>query len=272
MAEQEQEDVLPTKAEIEAQLSGTKDQGPAEESEVSYEEAAAAEGWVPQDEWEGDPHKWVPADEFMRRKPLFEKISSQSKQMKKLREELDAFASHHKKVFEASYKKALADLERQRDLAEDDGDSRAVREIEKEIKSVEKEFEEESKQLTVNKGPSMFEEWVKENSWYQENPGLRADADALGVRYANSNPGASEEEIFAYVDERMRPVIEGRSGKSKTSRPVAAAVEGNAASKRSPGRKTVELSPEEKQVMNALVRGGHMTKEEYMAELAKMKD
>ena len=42
-----------------------------------YEQRASAEGWVPKEEWTGDPAQWRPAKEFLDRGELFKKIEEQ---------------------------------------------------------------------------------------------------------------------------------------------------------------------------------------------------
>ena len=266
---------IPTKEEIQAQMSGEEEQVVEQDAGPTPEDLATKDGWVPQDDWNGEAEKWVPADEFLRRKPLFEKIHTQNRQIKKIQENLNAMASHHKKVFEASYQKALEELEAQRDRAIDEGDSRTVRDIDREVKRVEQEYTEESAKVAPAAGPSAhFEEWVNANDWYTSNRGMKTRADEVGIGFAQANPDLPEEEVFAYVDERMRIEYPDKFVKSNTQtrKPAAASVEsGEYSAKPRAGSKTIELTDQERKVMNTLVRSKQMTKDEYMAEIAKIR-
>lgn len=276
MAEEEKE-VLIDPARLGLDEGEVESEGGDPEGEASptSEELASKDGWVPEDEWEGEPEKWVPADEFMRRKPLFERISTQSKQIKKINEALKAMQSHHAKVFEASYQKAIDDLKSQRDQAVEEGDSRAVRAIEENIESINEEYIEESKTVkAAEAGPSvLFEDWVAKNEWYSRDRGMKTRADEVGIGYARSNPEATEEEIFDYVDDRIRREYPDKFGKApgKARKPVAQAVESGEYSKKTGTKKQVQLTEVEKRVMDTLVRTKQMTKEEYLAEIAKIR-
>lgn len=62
---------------------------------------AIEQGWIPREEFDGDPDKFIDAAEFVRRGELFKKIESQSREVKQLRQALEAFKQHHSKVKEA---------------------------------------------------------------------------------------------------------------------------------------------------------------------------
>ena len=64
---------------------------------------AIDQGWIPKEEFDGDPEAFIDAAEFVRRGELFEKIEKQSKQLKAVREALEAFRIHHSKVKENEY-------------------------------------------------------------------------------------------------------------------------------------------------------------------------
>ena len=44
---------------------------------TEVEKTAYEEGWRPKEEFSGETERWVPAKEFMDRKPLFQKIDGQ---------------------------------------------------------------------------------------------------------------------------------------------------------------------------------------------------
>jgi hypothetical protein len=49
---------------------------------TEIEQRASSRGWVPKDEWDGDPEEWRPAKEFIDRGELFKKIEDKIEQLK----------------------------------------------------------------------------------------------------------------------------------------------------------------------------------------------
>lgn len=247
-----------------------------EETLSDYEEAAVAEGWKPKDQYEGNPKDWVDADEFMRRKPLFDKIHNQSRELKKIKEALNVMGEHHKRVYEDSYKQALRELQAQRIQAVEEGDAITVMELDKAINNAEQDYKEKTKSLEVPQGPAPdFEDWVQENDWYKTDPRLRARADELGVRYAQSNTEASNMEVYEYVTERIRMEYPQKFEQDEESKPATkrvGSVERGNNIRRNTRSKSVQLTPVEQQVMRTLVAAGTMTEEQYKAEIAKLGD
>lgn len=236
---------------------------------------ARQDGWVPEDEWKGDPNKWVPAGEFVRRKSLFEKIHNQNREIKKIREQLNALKGHHDKVYESSYQQAVRDLQEQRIQAIREGDAETVDHIEQNIEQMKAERAQRESVTDTPEPTETFKEWVKDNGWYNENPRMRHRADEVGWAYKQANPQLPDEEIFEFVTERMQIEYPKAFQGTATRKAAAPAVDGGSAThnqttaNRSANR-SVQLTDEEKQVMHTLVRGGVMTKEEYMQEVAKL--
>jgi hypothetical protein len=248
-----------------------------DETTDTNETAARKDGWVPKDDFKGDETNWVSADEFVRRKSLFEKIHNQGRELKKVREQMAALKGHHDKVYEDSYQKAVAELQEQRVTAIGEGDVQAVVAIENNLDGLKAEKAQAEAETAKENGPTeMFKEWVVDNSWYQDNPRMRHRADEVGWKYKESNPELPDEEVYDFVRERMEieypKAFEG-SAETTTQRRKAPAVEGGAdltTPTTNRGTKSVQLTEEEKNVMNTLIRGGVMTKDEYMQEIAKL--
>ena len=78
------------------------------------EQKAMEAGWVPQDQWEGDPDQWRPAKEFVDRGELFKKIEDQNRTIKEFKRALDDLKGHHAKTRETEYARALQVLKSQK--------------------------------------------------------------------------------------------------------------------------------------------------------------
>jgi len=84
---------------------------------TAAEEKAMEQGWVPQDQWEGDPEQWRPAKEFLDRGELFKKIEDQNRTIKEFKRALDDLKGHHSKTREVEYARALEALKMQKQSA-----------------------------------------------------------------------------------------------------------------------------------------------------------
>jgi len=243
--------------------------------EVDYtpvEQEAMESGWVPKDKFEGDEHKWVPADEFLRRGELFKKIEDQSKQLKDVRKALADMAKLHSQVREVEYKRALDELKKQRKEALIDGDADAFEAVEEKIELVKEEQATLKTKIDVpqeTEGTSHpeFQAWVAQNSWYNTNEPMRAFADALGSQLSRS--GKSPSEVLREVAKAVREEFPKRFTNPNRDKPNA--VE----SGQSKGRSTsggFVLTDEERQIMNRFIRTGAIKDEkEYIESLKKVR-
>ena len=80
------------------------------------QQEALDQGWVPKDQFDGDPEKFVDAGEFLRRGELFRKIESQSKEMKELRKALNELAKHNANVRKVEYERAVQSLKAEKKI------------------------------------------------------------------------------------------------------------------------------------------------------------
>ena len=60
---------------------------------TAVEQRALDQGWVPQDEWQGDPDDWRPAKEFIDRGELFRKIDELKNENKRIKQGVEEFRS-----------------------------------------------------------------------------------------------------------------------------------------------------------------------------------
>lgn len=185
------------------------DAAPDNTPEPTIDDRAREMGWRPLEEYEGDPEKWVSAQSFVDRKPLFDKIDSQNKRVKALEKSLQdhnatlkELAEHHKKVAETSYKKAMADLKAERRAAVRAGDHELVEAIEDQIDNLKPEEVPEIKTPEPQPYTQEINEWMSENSWYNSNKEMQHVADGFGK--AAQARGLSTPEILAEMKTRIK--------------------------------------------------------------------
>lgn len=232
----------------------------------ALEDRARAMGWRPQEEWEGAPEEWIDAKEYVGRKPLFDHMSVMRRELKETQKALRALTEHHQKVRENEYKRAIEDLKSAKKAAFDAGDTDKIVEIDDKLTDIKAQAiaQEKADQQPVNRVHPNFIAWVERNSWYAQNPELRAKADEIGTGHALMHPDKSPDEVLEYVEREIKKSFRNPN----KDRPSA--VDGASNKEKPAGSKsTVVLTEQEEAVMKTLVRNGVMTKEEYMTEISR---
>lgn len=236
---------------------------------------ARAAGWVPKDEYNGDENKWVDADEFVRRGPLFEKINSTSRELKEVRKALDQLRVHHASVKEIAYKEALADLKAQKKDAFVEGDPDKIIEIDEKIDAVREEQRkfnqtraaEVTQEATADIHPE-FQAWSNRNPWYATSKPMKAYADQLGIELRAT--GMAPSEILKKVEAEVKKEFPQKFQNPNRDKPGAVEGVGKGGGKRNNGADA--LTDFERGVMERFVRQGVMTREQYIADIKKQKE
>lgn len=244
---------------------------PQENSEPQYtesEQKALAQGWVPKEQYTGSA-KWRDADEFLERGEFFTKIEQLNKRNQSLEVAINETKNHLKKVRETEYKKALETLRTEKRAALNEGDLVKADEIDEKIQETRDEQKEElAKMEAAPPQPTapapQFVAWVNRNPWYQNDRVMKAAADTIAdeiVAEGERNPTRVLEE----VEKRIKKEFPNKFVNPNRGKPGS--VEGTSGASSRGKSDTFQLTPEETQVMNKLVRHGVMTKEEYIADI-----
>jgi len=235
----------------------------------SYEQQAREQGWRPKEEYEGDPEKWRPAKEFVERGELFGKIDHMGKELKETRKALKMLQEHHSKVKETEYNNALKELKALQKKHLEEGNSDGYLEATELLTDL--KAEQKAREVVVQNQPNQpdprFIAWTQENKWYQTNVEMREYADTVGMGYASRNPGVDPEAVLQYVAKEVKARFKDSFVNPNRSKPNS--VEG--ASAPAATKSSFELTDDERRVMNTFIRTGVMSKEEYIAEIKKMR-
>jgi len=233
------------------------------------EEKAMEQGWVPQDQWDGDPEQWRPAKEFLDRGELFKKIEDQNRTIKEFKRALDDLKGHHSKTREVEYARALEALKMQKQSAIEEGDGAAVIKLDDQIDLVKDEqqrLKQQNNQPTDDIINPEFTNWVEKNKWYETSEPMKAYADALGRNLAAS--GLSPSAVLQEVEKQVKLEFPNKFTNPNRNKPGS--VEGSS-SKGGKGNDSFSLTDEERRVMQRFVRTGAMSEKDYIAELKRIK-
>lgn len=259
---------------VDTSVEGTEDSKETT-SELSVVEQRALEmGWRPKEEFEGNEEDFIDATEFVRRKPLFEKIDNVGKELRETKKALKALQAHHEKVKEAEFQHALKALREEKKLALEAGDADRLIEIDDQIadaKAQEVLNRNKVREEAAAPHPN-FIQWAARNPWYKTNAELTVVADQIGTAYAASHPDLSPNDVLKYVESRVRKLYPEQFSNPNKTRPSA--VEGGTST---PAKKSggsildYPLTDDERRVMMTFVRQNIMTKEQYIEDLKKVK-
>ncbi len=173
------------------------------EVELTENEVQAKDmGWRPEGKDRDDNS--LSADEFLARKPLFNKINNQSKELSEIRELLHDLKADNRKITEAGIKEKETLLAQLKDAKEEhltNLDVDEVRKIDKQIESVQEEIKSTPEKVVS----PHFESFKKDNAWAEdEDSPLSMAAEGMARRYLKSHQGASDKEMYQHIHDQVR--------------------------------------------------------------------
>ena len=129
-------------------------------------------------------------------------------------------------------------------------------------------IQQQQAEVSKNQVDPRFTDWVAKNAWYNKDNEMKQFADTLGLGYAQANPGVDPDVVLEYVSKQVKMAFKDKFENPNRTKPSA--VEG--ASTPSTAKKdSIELTDDERRVMNTFIRQGVMTKEEYIAQVKAMR-
>lgn len=205
-------------------------QQPAPDAEAQ----ARAGGWVPIDEWRGDPAKHKSAEQFLQDGERFANLMrSQRDQLKAELEETrratQTFIEHQKK----GYEREIAKLKAERKDAIVLGDPDKVDELDGrigELNDAIKTAAPEQQEAKAREIPPERVAWGQRNPWYGRDPEETQIAQAIGTALYQSNPGITESAFLELLDARL-----AKRGIGVPQRRQGAAVDDGGATRAAPG-------------------------------------
>lgn len=187
--------------------------------ERNYEDEAKADGWVPLDQWKGDPNKWIPAEDFVKRGetilPIVQaKLRKKFDEVDELKREMEAqkgvFGEFQKFQEQALAKankereEAIAALEAERKKAITDGDGEAFDRADRKLQDLRAQPQPKPPE---NKESPDVAAWKAENKWYESDMELTAIADGLADVVKRENPGLRGKAFLDKLTERVKTVV-----------------------------------------------------------------
>lgn len=249
---------------------------------VNQSEAEARTfGWVPQDEYKGNPDDWKDADTFLRRgkeingflrkdmDKLKGALSAKDAELAEIRETIESFRKYHNETEARAYKQALADLKQQKIEAIQQGDGERVVEIEDRMALINEAREEPAKPVkakTEENYNAEYVAWAKNNLWFSTDNELQALALLIGQEINAQDPSKKGKAFYDEVTARVKEQAPEKFENPQRNNPAV----GSSSAGRSPGGKTKksynDLPAEAKAACDKFVKQKLMTQEQYVSE------
>jgi len=245
--------------------------------DVPEVEAQALEhGWMPEEDFKADPKnsgkKWRPAEEFMDRKSLFDKIEDQHKQIRDLKKGVDALTLHNKSIEQSTYERARKELAEERKAALKDGDFAKAEELRDRIDEIKVAASTAQATPQTQQEAPEFVQFKQQNDWYQGNTrdAVKMTAWAEGYGFILARQGKSPADILVEVHKAAREEFPEHFNKRNPNKNDAGAAPTGRQSRAVAD--SFRLTPEEDQVMKRMIRAGvKITEAEYKEQLKKAK-
>ena len=240
---------------------------------IPVEDKARRMGWRPRGEYTGDPTRWVDAESFLRRgEEILPIVQANNRQLERALEKANAqiaemqdtfrdFRDHHSETEQRAYERALEDwLEEAAEAGDADGVEAATREIES-LRHAGAEWPGDDDGQPLDRG--LFDSFVADNPWFEDEPVMRGAALALAERLHAQ--GLTEPQAqLAEVARRIR--LEFPQRFENPRRRQAAAVEGAPGVRRAVRGTFADLPPEARAACDRFVKQGLLTREQFVKD------
>jgi len=250
------------------------------ETELNEAELKASEqGWTPKEQWNGDPDRWVGADEFLERgekhngilRERNEKLISEVHAVKKeLLDSVRQFGEATRKAEERAFQRAMKELKAQQRNAVENSDPDAWESLEHEKESLQNEFEKNNKppeqQYNPDQDPAYIS-WHEKNKWYNDDFDMTVYANQIAPIVASKLGNSNTPEFYNTISEQVRKKF--AKNFRNVNRDAPSPVQGTAQEGGKPGKggnKYNDLPADAKAACDKFVKQGMMSQEEYVKE------
>jgi hypothetical protein len=258
-----------------------------ESNDVVVNEAAETEakqfGWVPQEEFKGNPEEWKDAETFLKRgkeingflRKDLEKIqrtlSAKDAELAEIRQTMEEFRKYHNETEARAYARALNELKQEKITAIEQGDGVRVVEIDEEMNTL-KEAQQSVKVVAKEEKKTEadynaeYVAWAKNNLWFNTDPELQQLALLVGQEINATEPNLKGTDFYNEVTKRVKETAPDKFQNPARSNSAV----GSSSDGRSPGTKKKkgysDLPPEAKAACDKFVKQKLMTQEQYVSE------
>lgn len=241
-------------------------------------------GWVPLEDFKGDPNKHRSAEEFLERgetllpilkrdnDKLHEGMSRLERRLADQEKTFGQFAEFATKAEERAYKRALSELEAKRDAAIETADVNAAKSAQRQIDELNKDAAAVPKVTKTEEQPAVdptVSAWIRENDWFDKDPALRGFALKVFDRLEKATPGRAKSEMLAETKQKVMEKFPEDFGINPKREGAGAVNEpgGGTAPRKKSGKTYEDLPAEAKKACDKFVRTiPNYTRDKYVKD------
>jgi len=237
---------------------------------------AKAMGWVPQEDFKGNPDIWKDAESFVkdgyeilpilreRTKKMAVSMDTTNKELAETKSLLKTLTDHHKKTEESAYQRALKTLKAEQREAVADNDIKKFDAIDKQIETLEKPVIE-----TIPEEQPDFVMWKGENAWYGQRTDMANYADTIAEYVQKQNPTLKGKPFFDLVTDEVKKRFPDQFENINKKKPdlVEGSSGDNGTGEKKGKKKTYgDMDQQAQDTCDMLVTAGVMEKDQYVKE------
>lgn len=237
---------------------------------TDVEQRAMRLGWVPKDQFKGDPDKHRSAEEFLDRGvnmlPLLQRDNEKlhrgmSRLEKRLEEQSRTFEEFQKfsqQGMEREYKRGKAEAEAKLDTAIQNADVAGAQQARRELAAIEEarpQPVQERKEPDKPKVDPVFQDWMDENPWFNSDQALQGYAGKQYSILEKKYPGRAPRELLDETKKLVMDKFPEEFGINPRREAASAVSEpSGAGQQRKKGRTYADLPPDAKKACDKFVR------------------
>jgi len=243
---------------------------------------ASLYGWVPKEDFKGDPKKWVPADQYVQRaedilpisRAMNRKLEGDLKvtkaELENMKKTVKAVIQAHKKNADSTYEGRMTQIKKEQRAAVSSGDTETWAQLEEEktklVKPDEIPVDEGSGGDAAGANPIVVQ-WKKDNPWYDSDPDLGTYADSVSNFITARTPNLPADEFLERVKNEVKKRFPEKFSNPRRGNPpsVDRSNFGGGSDGGGGGGKTwSDLPADAKAACAELVKQKVLTKEQYL--------
>ncbi len=250
---------------------------------MDAEEKARTMGWVPKEEFKGDPDRWVSAEQFNERGdtilPIMKermgkfetRIDTQTAEIEKLNSTVKNVLKLSKTASQRAYQKAVRDLKTQQRDAVANQDLEKFDEIDREITELNKDLQGDGEggydQTNGDPHPD-FQTFQDQNMWYNTDNELTAFANGTADAIAKEGSNLVGVRFYDEVIKRTKKAFPHKFANPNKGapNPVEGGDDGSGDGKSSKKKTYRDLDADARAACDDFVAQGLFTREEYIAD------
>lgn len=182
-------------------------------TERDFHAEAIESGWVPLEQFKGDPANHIDAEAFVKRAdeimPLLKaKLKRRDREFDELRKSLKKATAFFSDAEQRGYARAMAEITAKKEAAVADGDLAAFRAAEVEATALAKEVQKPAQPDIQEAATEAWNDWREANSWYDKGAlasateaqsDARVYADQMTERHLAKTKDMPPDEFFAMI-------------------------------------------------------------------------